>query len=187
MTMETRNVELRDQLIRAAKNALHDSLDEPMNAMDAVVDAVLAAIPAHDSLMEVERRLFHTDGFTPTEVIRNALLHIDAYKNRRAHPPKPGSKTAAQILRERRAAGLSAADIPKDYSLGAGKPAPEALARGIAQEAHPENDPQAYLLDHAWWDAAADRILATWPRSEPEPREVTTVDGTWIFIDRTGE
>lgn len=33
----------RARLIRAAKDALYDSTDEPMNSMDAVVDAILAA------------------------------------------------------------------------------------------------------------------------------------------------
>lgn len=114
------DADLRARLIRVAKDALHDSLDEPMNSMGAVVDAVLAALPTaaiYDSLMEVKCRLLETDGFTPTEVIRNALLHIEAYEDGRARPPAPGSKTAAEILQARRAAGLNAADLPQDHGV----------------------------------------------------------------------
>jgi len=118
-------------------------------------------------------------------------------------PPAPGTKTAAQLLQMRRDAGLTAADIIKDYSGSGycgrgicaameGHAGTCAEASGWAVDGEPEreallliidaNTDQARLSDYgdvsftSDIDELADAILAAGYRRQPEPREVTTVE-----------
>lgn len=98
-------------------------------------------------------------------------------------PPVAGQKTAAQLLRERREAGITAADIPKSYSTGAGEPEREALRGAVGGVlCNAKNFPEKAAVRILGQDMGplidrtADAILAAGYRRKPEPRVVTTVE-----------
>ena len=181
-----------EELIAARKRA-EDAVDElriedeladgfrsrngDLTLQDAItaLNALLAALPtppasAHEELIAQAQAYLSSkstgDEWWLIHQLRAALVTT------RPTPPVAGRKTAAQLLQVRRDAGLTAADMPKDYAITAppvaGEPEREALVRVVAVAMTPLDTTKRVSVG-----GTVDAILAA---GYTKPRTVTTVE-----------